>query len=214
MWSQSSSSLSTDSVRLLSTLGRASSLLGVVSRRRSGFGTSAGAGAGARAVSCCIGAPGGFAGNLTRAGLGAGKDGAGGGAGRSTGAGAGADLSPVLGRSREPGSLTGAVVVAGGGAAREDDVDTIVTFGRTVLIAVDRGRIGDTTGLSFRFDVAGLDGNGGGAVSSGLGGAGNATWMDYICVSALQTRYREKLPLSVRLESQRPMLVAALAPLG
>jgi len=125
-------------------------------------------------VGGCIGAPGGFAGNLTRAGLGAGNDGAGGGAGRSTGAGAGTDLSPVLGRSSEPGSLTGDVVVAGGGAAREDDVDTIVTFGRTVLIAVDRGRMGEVTGLSLRFDVAGLDGNGG-AVSSGLGGAGNAT---------------------------------------
>ena len=123
----------------------------------------------------CIGAPGGFAGNLTRAGLGAGKDGAGGGAGRSTGAGAGTDLSPVLGRSSEPGSLTGAVVVAGGGAARDDEVDTIVTFGLTVLIAVDRGRMGETTGLSLRYEVAGLDGNGGGAVSSGLGGAGNAT---------------------------------------
>jgi len=191
MWSQSSSSLSTDSVRLLSTLGRASSLLGVVSRRRSGFGTGAGAGAGARVVGC-IGAPGGFAGNLTRAGLGAGKDGAGGGAGRSTGAGAGTDLSPILGRSSEPGSLTGAVVVADGGAARDDEVDTIVTFGRTVLIAVDRGRMGEATGFSLRFDVAGLDGNGGGAVSSGLGGAGNATWMVYIYVSALQTWYREK----------------------
>ena len=74
-------------------------------------------------------------------------------------------------------SLTGAVVVAGGGAARDDEVDAIVTFGRTVLIAVDRGRIGETTGLSLRFGVAGLDGNGGGAVSSGLGGAGSTTWI-------------------------------------